>query len=230
MLKSGVILFFDVNGTIIAHDQAQDKTVETKILQELTKKHQINNYASTKNLLSLREFSFNLGARDKFQRYNYLLDYLAYLEHPQIPLIKEEYLSLHAQVKAQSGHIFNSFYTLVKWLDRQHIPYTLVLRSFGSDIPVVIKELAQQGIAVVQQGAFVGKSLHLEGRILDTPEAIMNNLKLGQHAAWRDDYGYWHTHHHARNFAKPFFVDDRRPRVRVPSLPPLIKLPFLFEY
>lgn len=223
MHRNDLILFFDVNGTIIASDQAQHKSAEAKILQQLAKKYRHQDNSDFHPKLTLRQYALaqvkasptdyaHYQANGRLQAYRFLLDYLAMIDHPFTDEVKSEFQLLQKALNSQHGMVFHSFYRLIHWLRAENITFSIVLRSFGHDIPAVMAELAEHQIHIGDHGHFKGHVLELNGTTLEKAQDIMNSLTPGTHAAWRDDYTYWHHHHQQRYFGKLFFVDKPWPR------------------
>lgn len=217
-----LVLFFDINGTIIALDSAQEKTLEVTLLQELAKRYSARWHAALPEPITYAKFvrrhllqgeektDLNLK-QQRQQKYAGFLDYLGQY-HPKIyKNVLNDLTHLQQSLAKSAGHLFPSFIKLLVELRKQEIPFSLVLRSFGTDIPIVEQELATHGILIHQKGYFKGPILHLQGQQLNTPQQILQTVHPGQHQAWRDDWDYWHTHKHAAIYGKPFYLSEKQP-------------------
>ena len=105
--------------------------------------------------------------------------------------------------------VFPSFYNLLNHLEEQNISYTLVFRTFGSDIGDVAAELnAQMGhrflndFHAFSKGVFV----HKDGLETDFYAYIKN---AGRHLAVQDDWSWWFAHGENTQYGKPFPLDLR---------------------
>lgn len=217
-----LILFFDINGTIVALDSAQEKTLEITLLQELAK-HYIARW--DKSLVEpipytkfVRRYLLrgeeNTDLNLKRQRQHKYAHFLAYLSeyHPKIyEDVSADLAHLQDRLSGSPGHLFPSFLKLLLQLKEQKIPFTLVLRSFGNDIPTVKRELAAHGVIIQDIGYFKGPHLYLKGQQLSDPLQIVQSVRTGQHQAWKDDWAYWHTHKHREAYGKPFYLSEKQP-------------------
>lgn len=217
-----LVLFFDVNGTIIALDTAQEKTIEVTLLQELAKRYTARWHESVPEPITYAKFvrRYLLKGDEKLdlvlkrQRQQKYADFITYLEHnhPEIhEKVQADFIMLRDTLLGSNGHLFPSFIKLLSELKAQQISFTLVLRSFGDDIPAVKRELEMHNVFISEVGHFEGPVLYLHGRQLIKPQEIAQALIPGRHQAWRDDWKYWHTHKHAGEFGKPFYLSERQP-------------------
>lgn len=217
-----LVLFFDINGTIVALDTAQEKTIEVTLLQELAKRYTARWHKSVPEPITYAKFvrRYLLKGDEKLdlvlkrQRQQKYADFLNYLEqnHPEIhEKVQADFIMLRDTLLKSNGHLFPSFLKLLSELTAEQIPFTLVLRSFGDDIPAVKRELEARNIVINDVGHFEGSVLHLHGRQLIEPQEIAQTLLPGRHQAWKDDWKYWHTHKHVGTFGKPFYLSEQKP-------------------
>ncbi|WP_032112730.1 hypothetical protein [Candidatus Paracaedibacter symbiosus] len=217
-----LVLFFDINGTILALDTAQEKNIEVTLLQELAKRYTARWHESVPEPITYAKFvrRYLLQGDEKVdlilkrQRQQKYGDFLVYLHqnHPDIyQKVHTDFDQLRNTLLKSSGHLFPSFVKLLTELQIQQIPFTLVLRSFGEDIPAVQKELAIHRIMIKDLGHFRQGVLCLPGRQLSQPGEILQALIPGRHQAWQDDWSYWHAHQHEGEFGKPFYLSPHQP-------------------
>jgi len=217
-----LVLFFDINGTIVALDTAQEKTIEVTLLQELAKRYTARWHESVPEPITYARFvrrhllkgDEKLDLALKRQRQQKYAGFLIYLEqnHPEIhEKVQADFIMLRDTLLKGNGHLFPSFLKLLAELKAEQIPFTLVLRSFGDDIPAVKRELEAHNFFISDVGHFEGSVLHLHGRQLLEAREIARALLPGRHQAWKDDWKYWHTHKHAGTFGKPFYLSERQP-------------------
>lgn len=217
-----LVLFFDINGTIVALDTAQEKTIEVTLLQELAKRYTARWHESVPEPITYAKFVRRYLVQGdektnlllKQQRQQKYAHFLAYLqqEHPEIHIkVHADFVNLRDMLLNNSGHLFPSFIKLLSKLRTHQIPFTLVLRSFGNDIPAVRDELKTHHIFINEIGNFEGKVLHIHGKQLQEPQHIIKTLIPGQHQAWQDDWPYWHIHKHTGEFGKPFYLSEQKP-------------------
>lgn len=217
-----LVLFFDVNGTIIALDSAQEKTLEITLLQELAKRITARWCKSLKEPISYKRFvhQYLLKGEDPSniflikQRQQRYAAFLTYLSHHH-PSIYEETLSqfqaIHKILQQKKGHLFPSFLKLLRQLQHQQVPFSLVLRSFGKEMPIVRQELEEVGVSIQHNGIFKENILHMNGQQYHQGEEILSFLQAGHHHAWQDDWEYWHAHCHQSPYGKPFYLSVTHP-------------------
>lgn len=217
-----LILFFDINGTIVALDSAQEKTIEITLLQELAKTYTARWHESIAEPITYAKFVrlYLLQGEEKTdlylkqQRQQKYADFLSYLDQHHKNIYEHVYcdfINLRDTLLKNKGHLFPSFLKLLSELQIRQIPFTLVLRSFGNDIPAVQQELNDHLIVIKDIGCFKGGALHLQERQLRCPKEIIQLLQPGHHQAWRDDWNYWHRHHHEGQYGKPFYLSEKQP-------------------
>lgn len=217
-----LVLFFDVNGTIVAQDTVQEKTIEVTLLQELAKQYTARWHEAIPEPITYTKFirryllkgDEKLDLSLKRQRQQKYAEFLTYLErhHPKIhEKVQADFITLLNVLLDSGGHLFPSFVKLLSELKLQQIPFTLVLRSFGDDIPAVRRELESLDVFINDIGRFEGSVLHLHGRELIEPQEIAQTLFPGQHQAWKDDWNHWHRHKHVGAFGKPFYLSEDKP-------------------
>jgi hypothetical protein len=217
-----LVLFFDVNGTIVALDSAQEKTIEITLLQELAKTYTARWHESVAEPITYAKFvrRYLLRGEEKIdlslkqKRQQKYANFLSYLKEHHKNIYEDVYhdfLNLRATLLKNKGHLFASFIKLLSELQIRQIPFTLVLRSFGNDIPAVRQELNDHLIEIKDVGYFKGPTLHLQSRQLQCPQEIIQSLQSGHHQAWKDDWDYWHKNHHEGLYGKPFYLSEKQP-------------------
>lgn len=157
IVSAKVILYFDVNKTIIAEDLASDKS-KNEVIDEISKNPAQRNAILTK-------------LRDKL--------------------------------------VFPSFYKLIDYLNCHKIDYTIVLRTFGTDLPRLIPEINRH-IAPFRfclYGEYRKGTLYVDGKPLNYAESFAL-IKKHRFVAIRDDYEEWDSHGRNRAFGKRFILGD----------------------
>lgn len=217
-----LVLFFDINGTIVALDSAQEKTIEITLLQELAKTYTARWHESVPKPITYAKFvrRYLLQGEEKTdlslkqKRQQKYAEFLSYLElhHKNIyEDVYRDFINLRTILLKNKGHLFASFLKLLSELQIRQVPFTLVLRSFGNDIPTVQQELKNHSVEIKDVGYFKGSALHTQQRQLQCPREIIQLLQPGHHQAWRDDWDYWHKHHHEAFYGKPFYLSEKQP-------------------
>lgn len=218
-----LVLFFDINGTIIALDTAQEKSIEVTLLQELSKRYIARWHESIPEPITYTKFvkQYLLQGDEKVdlelkrQRQQKYAEFLTYLERNNKEIydrVLVDFIKLREILFHSKGHLFPSFLHLLEKLKKSSVPYTLVLRTFGDDIPMIVEELANHSIFISQTGYFKEKTLYRAGKAETDSAAILSSLKPGVHQAWKDDWNYWHANKHKSFFGKPFYFAQQKPR------------------
>ena len=209
-----LMLYFDVNKTLIASDKALNKSTEATLNELLAEKYVALWDESLSAPLSFYAYANAQLARsttdaEREQWRCSLLHFNSYLRdrgHPLYHEVQREYES--AQVQLSRGRIFPSFYHLIQHLDRAAIPYSIILRSMGHEISDVSAEISLACGIGFSTGKFLKGALHLgESIILRDAQAIYTHLRHGQHAALNDDWHHWSTNGMGAQWGKPFYID-----------------------
>lgn len=214
-----LILYFDINKTLIASDKAGNKTIEDVLNELLSEKYQAVWDNSLKEPVSFdRYVSTTLvpGPNDdqtlRQQRRQYLdhfLDYLRINSHPLYEAAMKDYQDALSILKSSNSTVFPSFYQLINKLEEDHINYSIILRSFGHEIAEVRKEIADVSkLSFAHDGQFQQGSLYLDqGTLFTQTQGIYSSLKHGGHASIRDDWNYWSADGMSSRCGKPFYID-----------------------
>lgn len=105
--------------------------------------------------------------------------------------------------------MFYSFYHLVNHLDQQQIPYTIILRSFGSEVFEIADEISlKSNTKISHKGYFREGTLYVDNeRVGNNPTEIYEKFKSLSHIAIHDDWEYWVKGEKKIQFGKPFIFD-----------------------
>lgn len=209
-----LLLYFDVNKTLIASDKASDKSIEDVVNELLAER-----YSSYWDSFQNEKMTFDTYVKNvlvpngnRSLRQSYTQQFVTYLRdhsHPLYPEVLQQYQkAMEALLVAPEG-IFTSFYSLLDYLEANELPYTIILRSFGFEIFEVMDAIdRQRGGLFSYSGHFREGKLHPDNEeAIEGVIAIYNKLKQGGHAAIRDDWETWFSHHMAMEKAKPFYID-----------------------
>lgn len=215
-----LILYFDINKTLIASDKAGNKSVNDVVNELLAEKYQACWDASVKDPLTFDEYvntillpgpknDENLRTQRKFYRQHFI-EYLQEHNHSLYKTILQDYENVLTTLNTSNGSIFNSFYSLLNHLDQNKISYSVVLRSFGKEVFEVKDEINKLYKMIFNQtGQFHQGSLILEGNQLIEGDAIYKKLRKIEHIAIHDDWGYWSKNKMSSKFGKPFYIDQK---------------------
>jgi hypothetical protein len=221
-----LVLFLDINGTITIVDSVRSKTNEVAINELICEQVQMPGsqilHANIKELihseiLPIDELKDNQETQEetKLKRLQSYGDYIKNIlllkgVLPLLPLqqeIKQLREDLHKAFETQRGCIFESLYNALKELKAKNIPFTIVLRSFGTDRDMIIKELKElAGIDIIHHATFKDDHLHFANDFKTPLHQLHTLIEPGKHFSWEDNYGDWHKRKLKYRGAKPFPV------------------------
>lgn len=234
--KINLILNFDVNKTLIAIDPVSGKGVDEVLKGSLTllfkERWNKDGVAQVDKPMDYETYIKDVLGVSKDDRRRYVVNFFDYLEreHPDIyTQAKAQYdkaMDIYTQMKAKRQEIFESFYELMKYLDRcNNIRYQVVIRTFGKDIPEIVEELEhklgwhmdlakfdQGKLVVAQEG--VNASSFLEqskgiAEIITDRRAIYEFVKNDpHHIAIRDDWKWWNSHKEYQEYSKLHLFEE----------------------
>lgn len=215
-----LILHFDVNKTLIASDQTENKSFEDVINELLSKKHKacwdqnmiepmtFENYVKT-ILLPGEEHNAKLK-EERLHHLIHFLDFLKEQQHPLYPVVLKEFTSIIESFNHTQTKIFPSFYALINELNQQNISFTLFLRSFGKEVFEIKNEINQTYDNLFQgEGIFQKGILHLsDQRVFRDAHSLYHFFSSGSHTAIRDDWDYWMKGKMGVKYAKIFCINQ----------------------
>lgn len=219
LVGAKLMLYFDVNKTLIASDKSGNKSVEDVLNQLLACKYEDKWDSSVKIPISydayVREVLLPGPEQDvelKKKRKGYLdhfLDYLKETNHPRYSEVLTTYTVALERLTQSQSCVFSSFYRLLEKLDHENRSYTLILRSFGSEVFDVAEEIHRvSGKVFEHPGMFMGDKLLVDDQIVgDNPLNIYALLKRSGHRAIRDDWHYWMKGNMNSQYGKMFVLD-----------------------
>lgn len=214
-----LILYFDINKTLIASDKAGNKAVED-VLNELlaekftdrwdeTLREAMTFYAYVDDVLAPgSQDDSELIALRKFYRYHFI-DYLEQRNHPLYRVVLQEYQAALAVLEQSESIVFPSFYHLISTLDQKGISYSIILRSFGEEVFEVKDDIeAFYDMTFERTGTFRAGKLYLDGgEMIEEPYAVYRFLRRIEHTAIHDDWSFWNTNKMSTKQGKPFYID-----------------------
>jgi hypothetical protein len=220
-----LILHFDVNKTLIASDKAGTKTIDNVINELLAEKYQNFWEKDQKKPLTYYDYVYTIvvpgDPKDpelKKIRNGYLHNFVHFLEksnHPLKNTVQQKYQELSLTLEKKSNPIFSSFFSLIKYLDEQKIPYSIILRSFGKEIKVVAKEIEKELKRPLFDSVltFQKRKLQWGDKVLSNGREIAQLFTSGKNFIVQDDYVFWHAHKELQSFGKPFYLNLKNPKV-----------------
>lgn len=209
-----LILYFDVNKTVIGFDKQGKKTAHDAINSAIAEKifdywdeslespisyHDYVKY----HLLPNPENSEDIKLQQKVKICGFL-EFLKQSNHPEFLRTKAVYDQAIQCLESRDSQVFPSFYKLIHFLKEKQIPHTIVLRTFGSEAPEVVQEINQKFGSSVFTDFRSMKEGHLQDSDEDLYKFIINNK---QNRVIQDDWKWWFKHHEDWKYGKPFPID-----------------------
>lgn len=219
-----LILYFDINKTLIASDKAGNKSVEDSLNELLAEKYKACWDESLQEAITFNEYvheilvpdsliqgsieNQNLRAERRFYLQHFI-DYLHTQNHPLYKTVLQDYETALKVLKSSNSAIFPSFYSLLEDLDKKGISYSIILRSFGEEVFDVKTEINTiYKMLFNQTGKFrEGNLLLQESESIEGSWTVYNQLRRIEHTAIHDDWNYWTVHGESTMQGKPFYID-----------------------
>ncbi len=226
-----LILHVDVNKTIIAEDAGNSKTLDDVLIECLAKTCEgCWDSSLTNNMTYVQYVKDYLFPGDKSNReirrqrntaIHAFFDVLKKIDDPRYCAILERFEKLKQRVRSQKGTIFSSFFRLIEYLESNGIEYSIILRSFGTDLSSIAQELAQNiNLTFEWEGYFKEEKLFLksyktgEQITLDTTQEIFTFFEKHGHMRIRDDFKWWNDHHECAEYGKLFPINCAQSKVK----------------
>lgn len=206
-----LVLYFDINKTLIASDKAANRTINDVLNELLAEKYTSNWDGNEKEIISFDAYAKKVTS-SKDEKKAIVQSFISYLEkkqHALLPEVLRDYEIALNSLNQSQGMVFPSFYFLLNYLDEEKIPYSIILRSFGEEVLEVKEEIeAVHPLTFEIVGKFKNDTLTFEdGKIIEGANAIYQYLKHLKHAAIQDDWCYWNAQGQASTHGKPFIVN-----------------------
>lgn len=214
-----LVLHLDLNKTIIATDKAANLDADQVILYSLAC-HTFDRWDETiKEPISYTEYiKFHeipnphhdkTVKRQQYERISHFLDYLEEHAHPAYEKTREKLFRAKEKLLSLTTTVFPSFYRLIDHLEKEKIPYTLVMRTFGSDGPSVANEINE-----TLGRPFIKYSYRMKEGKIDTHHGLLEPHRFianhRQHCLIRDDWKWWFSHGENAQYGKPFPIFEER--------------------
>jgi hypothetical protein len=205
--KPHIIIHMDINRTIIASDIKQKLGIDDIVNLSLSKKY-IYKWENTPDPMSYYDYIYTIKypgpRRDSSLRklrrndINKFIDYLRQINHSYY----EKALCELQKAKniMENRIVFPSFVKLIETLEEKNISFSLIFRSFGSDLDAVTKELNIE----VSKASFKKGKLFTENGVIENPQHIFDYIKSYKWLGIQDDYFYWHKHNELKEYGKQF--------------------------
>ena len=210
VISMHLLLFMDLNGTIIAYDSAKNKDIDSAVLQLLAENY-IDVWDATKTTerMTYQQYleKHELARKAQSDDYKGFIHFLEMTNHP----LKKEILSTYYKIKniLRDGDVFPSFLRLIHSLNELGTSFTIILRSFGNDAHTVVSELEKRtNIKFIHHAVFKeGHLISSDEKTLKSPDEILASVQPMKHGVWQDDHHYWHTHSETHFYGKPYPIN-----------------------
>ena len=217
--KPHLILYFDVNKTLIATDKASGKSLEN-VLNELLASHfQYDWTGKIGKAITYEDYILHIALpgqandlslkKERIKKLDTFLQFLKETNHPLYCEANAMYKTLFCKLYESKSPVFASFYKLLGMLDGEGYCYTLILRSYGEEVYDIAKEINKHYRPLFKgEGHFKKGHLFIQNKELNHPQEIYQFFKHSPSLAIRDDWNYWSFGKLATLYAKPFLVDS----------------------
>jgi hypothetical protein len=222
--KPQLILHFDVNRTLFMLDPASNKTAEDCILHTLADtyedcwdNHVLEPISYTDYIKEYIYPGIEAGnlelKRTRKEKISQFLTYLEMTNHRFSKKANEDFKLASENLKNHSTLILKAFYKLISYLQYNEYHYSIVLRTFGMDLDVVIEDIEKQTFA----GFFETKAEFKDGILnfekpdnhpsISNLKEVYTYLKSHGHVAIHDDWLPWSKSGELQIHGKPFPID-----------------------
>jgi len=208
-----LILNFDINQTLIVGDTVGEKSPEMAIIDALTDRFVDQWDESLTQPIDyntyIKEYLYpnpNKDKKIKNLQKEALCSFLSFLEesnHRFYLHAKAIYDQTIASCQRRGTTIFTSFYKLLDHLEINEISYTLIFRTFGTDVNVVFQELNN-----IFGARFLTELVKYKEKKFSDPADFYHYLKtIGHHIVIQDDWATWYQHGENGAYGKSFPID-----------------------
>jgi hypothetical protein len=216
-----LILFFDLNGTLIAQDRATKSSVEEGLNRALAA-HTFDCWDDrVKEPISYAEFIRTLAIPDspstqqkakQNRAMGAFLSFLRRTHHPAKEAVEARFDKLYQKLQCGKQLLFPSFYQLIAALNSRHMRYTIILRTFGTDLPAVLKEIEQRlgKDFICCKGSFKKGVFYTQEQPIEDLQLLYAFFQQGNMAV-QDDHTWWTSHDRTEAYGKPFPLDLENP-------------------
>ena len=214
-----LILFFDINGTIMLEDSKQGKDLEIAVCQMLAENYSAIWDKNQKESMTYRKYvekhlapGNDNDCEIEAVRHRYYRHFIHFLHDSEHPL-HAEIAAKHKKIKDNfpaGKKIFASFIALIEYLEKNNIKFSVIFRSFGNDVDNIIAELKER----TSLKSFSRSELSREYlNNLNAAEAakMLSTINPGEHGAWQDNWPYWNQKSETFEGGKPFLIDFNHP-------------------
>lgn len=218
--KPHLLLYVDINGTIMLADPVSGKDTLAAINELLAKKFSAVWGEHSSEKMTYREYvetflcpgnSQNLDVKkSRIDFYRNFIPYLKQSQHELLAEVQAEYQKYYAIYGNTKDNVMPSFIFLIQYLDDNAIPYSIILKTFGVDLQPVVDELEaktslkfNRGMSVTEEGY-----VRIGDTILKEPEDMLAYHVPGRHYACQDNYDRWEALKFSYAGGKPFPIGN----------------------
>lgn len=224
-IKPRLLLNFDLNGTLILKDTSKKASDEYMLISTLAE----NTFAKWDERyepMSFKQYVYNVllpgdksNVRLKKERQKIVATFLQWLSeksHPAMGNVLDDYHKIKnkftdSKTKEINFTVFPSFYVMLEKLRNMKIPFIIILRTFGTDLPEVVKEIGDHdlGVKITHWAKFEDINFNTEGEktIKKVEEIFDVFLSSDKHFAIQDDWLKWNQDGERGRSGKPFLYD-----------------------
>ncbi|MCH9610830.1 MAG: hypothetical protein S4CHLAM81_10370 [Chlamydiales bacterium] len=205
-----LVIHMDINRTIIASDVTQGLGLEQIVNLSLAKKY-VDSWEEGCEEMSYFDYVYTKlypgPRRDRALRkvrrdtIHGFIDHLKSQKHPFYAKAMTTMDEAHSVM--ENRFIFPSFLKLIDHLEQKGEPYTLVFRTFGTDLDRIIEEMGWD----IPKAHYKEGRLHTAEGIIDSPEQMNSFFKKHKWIGVRDDYHYWNQNDELKEFGKQFPIE-----------------------
>ncbi|MDE3045381.1 MAG: endonuclease/exonuclease/phosphatase family protein [Verrucomicrobiota bacterium] len=211
-----LILNFDLNGTLILHDSSKNVSRDYMILSALAD-NTFAKWDEQHGTMSYKEYAYQVlcpGDKSdpiiKEERKKIIGTFLERVrEHVISSTVVEQFKNIKEKFTDSKRNIFPSFYALMAKLREMNIPFTIILRTFGNDLPEVVKEIEEHSPEVKFRhwAKFEDAKFILDGKETAMKAGEIFQTFSKHHLAVQDDWKTWNKNQERGDHGKPFFYD-----------------------
>ena len=149
----------------------------------------------------------------KKERNSKINDFITFLKdtnHPYYEKAHDEFTRMNETLTKSDSVVFNSFYTIVNHLTQKGIPFTVLLRTFGEDLPRVTQDINTKlkRTFFTVEGKFKDGKLLVGNTCLENPADQYAFFKSQtSHCALQDNWKDWDRNEELQEFSKKFALD-----------------------
>lgn len=219
-----LILHFDVNRTLFMLDPASQKTKADCVIHTLADKYEdrwddrvLEPICYTDYIKEYVYPGIEAGnptlKRIRKEQISQFLNFLDQTNHPFAKQARADFDRAYEKLEKQPTLILTAFYRLLDHLEKNHYDYSIVLRTFGMDLDVVMADIESQTRSdfFYARGEFKDGILRFEKpsnlKAIESIRDFYQFLKDHRNIAIHDDWAPWNRSGELQECGKPFPID-----------------------